>query len=116
MEIRSLHGIFFGVLCVWRNYMFRSYFLSVCSFCMRIFATTAVRFLEFNLCMVFFFLRVCVGVWRSLHALILLFSWGFCCWFEFFLLRIFAAAFRFSGGGILSYFVKKTYKFTSCLG
>jgi hypothetical protein len=27
------------------------------SFCMRIFATTAVRFLEFNLCMVFFLVK-----------------------------------------------------------
>jgi hypothetical protein len=78
MEIRSLHGIFFsGIMCVKKLHV-----QILLSLCVRTFAATAVRLLEFYLGMVFF---VCVGsVWRNLHVLILLFWWGFCCWFKFF--------------------------------
>jgi hypothetical protein len=89
MEIRSLPGIFLGALCVWGNYMFRSYFLSVWGFLLLL----LLGFWSSIFAWFFFW-------WRNLHALILLFWWGFCCWFEFFGVRIFAATFRFSGGGI----------------
>jgi len=44
---------FFGFMCVKKLHV-----QILLSFCARIFAATAVRFLEFNLCMVLFF--VCV--------------------------------------------------------
>jgi hypothetical protein len=46
---------FFGFMCVKKLHV-----QMLLSFCVRIFAATAVRFLEFNLCMVFFF-GVCGG-------------------------------------------------------
>jgi hypothetical protein len=46
---------FFGFMCVKKLHV-----QMLLSFCVRIFAATAVRFLEFNLCMVFF-LCVCGG-------------------------------------------------------
>lgn len=45
---------FFGFMCLKKLHV-----QILLSFCVRIFAATAIRFLEFNLCMVFFF--VCVG-------------------------------------------------------
>jgi hypothetical protein len=59
MEIRSLHGIFFfGFMCVKKLHV-----QILLSFCERIFAATPVRFLEFNLCMVFF-LCVCEETYK----------------------------------------------------
>jgi hypothetical protein len=57
MEIRSLQGIFvWGFMCVKKLHV-----QILLSFCVKIFAATAVKFLEFNVCMGFFFVCVCVG-------------------------------------------------------
>lgn len=55
MEIRSSHGIFFGAFMCMKKLPVQI----LLPFCVRIFAATAVRLLEFNLCMVFF--CVCWG-------------------------------------------------------
>jgi hypothetical protein len=92
---------FFLALCVWRNYMFRSCFLSVRGFLLLLLLGFWSSIFAW-----FFFWCVWVCVKKptctdpAFLVRILLLIWVF--W-----VRIFAAAFRFSGGGILSYFYKK---------